>query len=144
MVENDIKKAFQTYKVGDVFKFSRTFTQADLSLFIGTTGDYNVFHTNKELTKQHGFEDLIMPGLLTASLVTHIGGLIGFLAKSINFKFIKPVYVGDTVTITATITESNYEKKYMKIFGDYYNQNNLKVLECEVIGYPSLTRLMPL
>ncbi|MGC8503098.1 MAG: MaoC/PaaZ C-terminal domain-containing protein [Desulfurella sp.] len=138
-----LKKVFQTYKVDGVFKFIHTFIQADLSLFVDITEDYNVFHANKELAKQHGFEDLIIPGLLTASFVTHIGGLIRFPTMKVSFKFIKPVYVNDTITITATVIESNYEKKYMKTFGEYYNQNNIKVLRCKVSDYPSLIRLMP-
>lgn len=141
MVSDEIKKAFEFYKVGDEFKFSRTFTQADLSLFVGLTGDFNIFHTNAELSKKYGFDGLILPGMLTGSLITHIGGLMGFLAKKLSFKFIKPVYPNDTVTIVATIIESIKEKKHMVIKGNYFNQNNTKVLECEVVGYPTITRL---
>lgn len=141
MIEDQIKKAFETYKTGTTFTFSRTFTQADLSLFVGITGDFNVFHTNVELSREHGFNGLILPGLLTGSLITHLGGLMGFLAKKLNFKFLKPTYPGDTITIIAIVIESIPEKRHMVIKGDCFNQNNLKVLECEVIGYPTLNRL---
>ncbi len=42
-------------------------------------------------------------GLLTATLPTKIGGDLDFLARSMTFEFLKPVYSGDSLTCTGVI-----------------------------------------
>ena len=38
-------------------------------------------------------------------MICEFGGQVGWLATGMNFKFIKPVYFGDTITCTVTITK---------------------------------------
>jgi acyl dehydratase len=37
-------------------------------------------------------------------MICEFGGQVGWLATGMNFKFIKPVYFGDNITCTVTIT----------------------------------------
>ena len=38
-------------------------------------------------------------------MICEFGGQVGWLATGMNFKFIKPVYFGDTITCSITITK---------------------------------------
>ncbi len=57
----------------------------------------------------------IVPGLLTAGLLTHLGGLWAFLATEMHFKFLAPVYVGDTITASAVIAEYSQERGWVRL-----------------------------
>ena len=98
-------RTLRTTQIGAKAAFTRTLTEADAALFIGVTWDVNPYHTDDSYVAQTQFGRRIVPGLLTASLLTHIGGLWAFLATEMSFEFLGPVYIGDTVTAEAEIAE---------------------------------------
>ncbi len=93
------------FEVGAKVSFSRTFTEADMVLFIGVTWDVNPFHTDDQFAARTKFGRRVLPGLLTASMATHLGGLWGFLAQEMHMEFLAPVYVGDTITLEGEVVE---------------------------------------
>lgn len=46
---------------------------------------------------------IMIQGLLTATLPTKLGGDLNYIARRINFEFLRPVFVGDTVTCEGTV-----------------------------------------
>ena len=44
-------------------------------------------------------------GLLVGSMICEFGGQVGWLATGMDFKFIRPVYFGDTITCKIQITK---------------------------------------
>ena len=72
---------------------SRTITETDVALFIGVTWDVNPLHTDESYARLTRFGRRIVPGLLTASLVTHLGGLWAFMATDMHFEFLGPAEV---------------------------------------------------
>ena len=74
--------AFDHIEVGSEYRWRRTFTEGDVSLFCGVTGDLNPYHINETFARESFFGSRIIPGLLTASMITHIGGMIGFVART--------------------------------------------------------------
>src|SRR5436853_6685442 len=111
--KQQLKEAFDAIEVGQVFTFRRTFTDGDVVLFCGVTGDYNPYHIDEQFIKSSWFGRRIIPGLLTSSMITHIGGMIGFLATEMSFQYIGAVFIGDTITCTVTFVEKNEEKKLL-------------------------------
>src|SRR5260370_172999 len=91
---HQLKTAFGKIHVGQTFIFRRTFTEGDVALFCGVTGDYNPYHVDSLFASESWYGRKIIPGLLTASMITHIGGLLGFLATDMSFQYLAPVYVG--------------------------------------------------
>lgn len=91
------KKAIAGLTVGDKISVSRTFTEHDVMQFAAISRDYNPIHFEERFTKTKNLDGLICHGLLVASLVTEIGGQIGWLASEMSFTFKKPVYIGDTI-----------------------------------------------
>ena len=122
--------------VGARASFSRTFTEADIALFIGVTWDINPYHTNEVFASQTRFKRRIVPGLLTVSLFTHMGGLWAFLATSMHFEFVAPVYVGDTITAEMEVIESDPERGWVRLRARGTNADGLEVVRGEVTGYP--------
>jgi len=91
------QKAADGIHVGDRFIVTRIITETDVMHFAESTRDYNPVHFDQRFAKAKNFNGKICHGLLAASLLTELGGQIGWLATEMNFKFKKPVYFGDTI-----------------------------------------------
>jgi 3-hydroxybutyryl-CoA dehydratase len=89
-------------KAGDVLRVQRTFTVAEVEAFAELTRDRASWHMQPDMRGR-----LVVHGLLTAALATQIGGELGFMARDFNCTFLRPVYTGETVTLTMTCTELN-------------------------------------
>ncbi len=136
-----LRDAFDALSVGQEFTFRRTFTDADVALFCGVTGDFNPYHSDDDFVRESWFERRLVPGLLTGSMLTHIGGLIGFLATEMTFEFVGPVYIGDTITCTVTIAEKDAGKRSAVGVVRCANQDDQEVLRARFAGFPSQVRL---
>jgi len=79
-------KAIAGLKPGDSFAVSRTFTEQDTSIFADISRDYNPVHFDDRFANAKGFPGRICHGLLVASMVTEIGGQIGWLASGMTFR----------------------------------------------------------
>lgn len=99
------KKAITGLKIGDTFVVSRVFTETDARFFADMSKDYNPVHFEQRFAAAKEFDGLICHGLLVGSMLTEIGGQIGWLASEMHFRFKKPVYFGERVTCKFTITD---------------------------------------
>lgn len=127
------KKAITGLKIGDNFSVSRTFSEQDVIQFAGISRDYNPIHCDERFTSIKNFDGLICHGLLVASLVTEIGGQIGWLASGMSFEFKLPVYIGETIKCDLIITELD-ERGRAKALAVLTNENNRTVLEAVLFG----------
>ena len=127
------RKAIAGFKVGDSFAVQRTFTEADMIAFADITRDYNPIHFDERFTAVKQFNGRICHGLLVAGMLTEVGGQMGWLASVMNFRFKKPVYFGDTVTCTLTITEID-ERHRARAAAVYHNEEGVVVLEADLEG----------
>jgi acyl dehydratase len=104
---------FDELTMGERFYIpSRTMTDAHFSAFQAASGDNHPIHYDRPYCQARGHRDLLAHGLLVAAqgaagagIFPHVIGdsLIAFLEQS--SRFLKPVYVGDTVYPMLTITE---------------------------------------
>jgi len=81
-----LAEAFEQIPLGKAFTWRRTFTEADVTLFCGIIGDLNPYHQDELFARESWYGKRIVPGLLTASMITHIGGMVGFLATEMTFE----------------------------------------------------------
>lgn len=139
--KQQLKTAFDAMYEGQTFTFRRTFTDGDVAMFCGVTGDYNPYHIDETFCQSSWFGRRNIPGLLTASMVTHIGGMIGFLATEMAFQFLIAVYTGDTITCTVTIREKDEAKRVVRASATYVNQDGAEVLNATFSGFPADIRL---
>lgn len=100
---------FEDVKVGDEYTSpGRTVTEADIVIFAGLSGDYNVLHTDAEHMKASLFGERIAHGLLGLSIQQGLldrvvpGQAVGPLA-SVKWKFKGPIKIGDTIHVVARV-----------------------------------------
>ena len=74
-------------------------------------------------------------------MITHIGGMIGFLATEMHFDYTAPVYIGDTITCTVTFSEKDQEKRLFHGIARSVNQDGVEVLQARFSGFPAKVRL---
>src|SRR5215213_298111 len=123
-----LREAFDEMRVGQTFTFRRTFTAGDVALFCGVTGNYNPYHQDESFAEKSPYGRLTIPGLLTGSMLTHIGGLMGFLATEMSFEYLGPVFVGDTITCTVTIVEKDEEQRRVEASAEFVKGDGVEVL----------------
>ncbi|WP_447733989.1 MaoC/PaaZ C-terminal domain-containing protein [Pseudomonas shirazensis] len=87
------QRAIEGLEEGDTFEIKRTFLEADIVQFEALSHDHNPVHSDARYAVAKGFDGTIAQGLLTATLITEIGGHLGWLATSMSFKF-KPPTLG--------------------------------------------------
>lgn len=137
---SDIRdKTINGLKAGDEFTITRRFTEKDMIVFAGATRDYNPVHFDDRFAGEKHFKGRICHGLLTAGMVTQIGGQIGWLATHMNFEFKKPVYFGDTITCHFTITDVD-EHSSARAEAKMENQEGVTVVEAWITGRLPSTR----
>lgn len=105
-------RAFDDFQLGEVFRApSRTMTSALFAAFQTASGDNHPIHYDRAYLARlghrdlmaHGFQTLIQAAIGAAPLAHQMGeALIGFLEQS--SRFLAPVYLGDTLYPTFTIT----------------------------------------
>jgi len=127
------RKAIAGLQTGDKFSVSRTFSEQDVIHFAELSRDYNPIHFEERFARVKNFDGLICHGLLVASLVTEIGGQIGWLASGMNFAFKKPVYIGDTIKCDLTLLEIDARGR-AKAEAVLTNQHHITVLEAVLFG----------
>jgi 3-hydroxybutyryl-CoA dehydratase len=120
------------YSIGDKAAFSKTISESDIYQFAGITGDFNPMHINEEYAKGTRFGKRIAHGMLTSSFICTVLGMKlpgpGTIHISQQLEFLKPVYIGDTITVNMEITEV-LEKGFLKIRSSISNQNNEMVVD---------------
>jgi 3-hydroxybutyryl-CoA dehydratase len=125
-------RTIDTIQIGDSASFSKTITESDIILFAGISGDFNPAHMDAEYAKGTAFGKRIAHGMLSAGFISNVLGNQlpgpGTIYLGQELKFVKPVFIGDTVTATATVKERIVEKNRLKIDTVVTNQNGEPVI----------------
>jgi 3-hydroxybutyryl-CoA dehydratase len=114
-------------KIGDKFTTSRTVTDELIRAFSEVSGDYNPIHLDEEFAKKTRFGKRIAHGMLSGAFISAVLGnefkemKIVYLSQTM--KFTAPVFIGDTVTTTATVTHIREDKPIITCETICSNQN---------------------
>ena len=109
MTAGPTRRYFDEIEIGEEYESpGRTVTEADIVLFAGMSGDYNVVHTDAELMKTSIFGERIAHGLLGLSIQA---GLLARAMKpyatiapaALRWKFKGPIKIGDTIRVRAKV-----------------------------------------
>ncbi|HEV3088422.1 MAG TPA: MaoC family dehydratase [Candidatus Elarobacter sp.] len=129
------EKPFEQFRIGDAATFSKTISEADILLFAAVSGDNYPLHVDAEYAKTTRFGERAAHGMLTASLLsTVIGDLLQkpggiYVEQTLHFR--RPVFIGDTLTARAEVTELIPEKRRMRVRTAVANQRGETVLAGE-------------
>ena len=122
-------------KVGDTFSTSREVTDELVRKFAEVSGDYNPIHLDEEFAKNTRFGRRIAHGMLSGAFISAVLGnefrhrKIVYLSQTM--RFVAPVYIGDTVTATGTVTAIREDKGIVKLDTICTNQNGEMLVKGE-------------
>jgi len=135
-----IGRNIDEFEIGMQAEFSHTFTQKETELMAELIGDHNPFHYEGDFIRKTRFKKPIVHGLLVGGMISHFGGDLFpgpcCLAETISFKFLKPVYFGDTIRAIATITKVDKKEKRLAFSMICYNNAEEKVCEGKATCIP--------
>lgn len=83
---------------GAEFSWTKTITEADILAFAELSEDKGRHHLEKDSRGR-----LMAHGLLVATLPTKLGGQLDYIARTMRFDFLRPVYSGDALTCVGTV-----------------------------------------
>lgn len=91
----------------------RTVTESDVVAFAGLSGDYNQIHTDAEYSRSSLAGQRVAHGLLVLSIASGLAvqtgmmeGTILYFREITQWKFVKPVFIGDTIHVVIEVTET--------------------------------------
>jgi len=135
----------QEVAVGDVAEVTHTVTTETIREFVAASGDDNPIHSDAVFAAGTRFGRVIAPGMLTGSFVSGVIGTRlpgpGTIYLSQNFRFLRPVYVGDRVTARVEVAERLPERNRLRLRTTCVNQDGDLLLEGEAWVLPSPTRI---
>ncbi len=130
-------KAYEDFAVGDSATFSKTITDADILLFAAVSGDTYGLHVDEEYARTTRFGRRVAHGMLTASLLSTVNAMLlqrpGGLYVSQSVRFVRPVFIGDTVTARVEVAELLPAKRRMRCVTTVVNQLGKTVVDGESI-----------
>ena len=117
-----IDRWYEDFQIGESRgSTGRTITEADIVLHAGQTGDFFPHHMDAVWAATQPIGQRIAHGTLILSIAVGMtAGDINPQAMSYGYdriRFIKPVFIGDTITVTAEITEKSDHAKQPERFG---------------------------
>lgn len=135
-----LKKYFEEFDIDEQRQtIGRTVTETDIVVHAGQSGDFFPHHMDEEWCSTQPFKKRIAHGTLiftigiglTASFINEVSMTYGYE----RLRFIKPVFIGDTIKVTVTIKDKKDHKKpgfgLVTELVEVFNQNKELVMLCE-------------
>jgi acyl dehydratase len=122
-------------KTGDRVTFAKTVGETDIYLFAGITGDFAANHVNEQTMARSKYGRRIAHGALLVGFMSTCstmmidkchGSAKGETPVSLGYdrvRFLKPVFIGDTLTLNYTIAEIDPVKRQSLADIEVTNQN---------------------
>ena len=112
-------------------EFTVTVTAEMMDQFKAITGDVSPIHTDADYAKDRGFPGRVVYGMLGASFLSTLAGVYlpgeHCLLHGVDLKFAKPIFIGDTLTVTGVVDEVNDTFREITIKASIVNQDGKKV-----------------
>jgi Acyl dehydratase len=137
-----IKKYYEEFSINEQrTTWGRTVTETDIVIHAGQSGDFFPHHMDAEWCATQPFKQRMAHGTLIFSMAV---GLTAHLINEVSMtygydrlRFIKPVFIGDTIRATVTIKDKKDHKKpgygLVTEMVEVLNQQNELVMVCEHI-----------
>jgi len=109
--------------IGDSAVFSKTVGEADVYLYAGITGDFSPNHINEAEMRRTAYGRRMAHGAMligfmstTSTMVAERAGREGAPETPVSLgydriRFINPVFIGDTVSVTYRVAKIDLEKR---------------------------------
>ena len=120
--------------IGQRVSFSKTVSESDVYLFAGITGDFAPNHVDEEFMRGTQYGRRIAHGALLVGYMSRASTMIvekitgedaTVYPVSLGYdriRFLKPVFIGDTITVTYIVAESDKAKSRTSATVEVLNQ----------------------
>ena len=136
---------FTGIRVGDGASLVRLVTERDIQLFAAVSGDVNPAHVDALYAKASHFQEIIAHGMLGGSLISTVLGTQfpgpGTIYLGQTLKFLKPVHIGDTLTVTVRVTSLEAAHRRVLLDTRCVDQDGEVVIEGEAKVIAPLEKL---
>ncbi len=126
---------FDEIQLGDEAILERTLVQEDIVAFAAVTGDTNPAHVDPNYARDSAFHGVVGHGMWTASLISALLGTRypgpGTIYLEQQMQFMKPVRIGDHLTVRVRVLEKNAENHHVRLNTEVTNQKGVIVLRGE-------------
>jgi 3-hydroxybutyryl-CoA dehydratase len=103
-------------EIGDQVFFGKTIAESDVYLFAGITGDMSPNHIDEVFMSTTPYKKRVIHGVLGIGFISTCSTLMIQKAKMTGvtygydrIRFVKPLFIGDTVRVVYTLTEIDHE-----------------------------------
>ncbi|KAF1708447.1 bifunctional enoyl-CoA hydratase/phosphate acetyltransferase [Pseudoxanthomonas sacheonensis] len=128
-------RTFDEIRLGDTAAIERTLTAEDIQLFAVLSGDVNPQHLDPAFAASTRFHGVIAHGMWGGALISAVLGTRlpgpGTLYLEQTLRFLAPVRIGDTLTISVTVTERDEASKRLTLACACINQDGATAIEGE-------------
>ncbi len=118
--------------IGQSARLLRTLTLADIQAFAAVSGDTNPAHLDAKYANETLFHGVIAHGMWGGALISALLGTQfpgpGTIYQEQVLYFTKPVHVGDTLTVTVTVTHKEDAHQRVELDCQVLNQKGEHVL----------------
>ena len=107
--------------IGKKASLTRTITAQDVVEFSRISGDHNPLHLDGDYASKTRFGARVAHGALSIALISAVIGtkMVGHDATPVylgqNIRFLKPVFLGDTVTVECEVTKIRADKSIVTL-----------------------------
>jgi phosphate acetyltransferase len=123
---------FDELQIGQSARLLRTLTHQDIQAFAAVSGDTNPAHLNAEYANETLFHGVIAHGMWSGALISALLGTqfpgTGTIYLDQALHFSRPVRIGDTLTVCATVMSKDDHKKVVELACEATNQKGEKVV----------------
>jgi 3-hydroxybutyryl-CoA dehydratase len=134
------KITIKQLKEGDRYEESFVITRQLVESFAQVTRDHNPIHLEEEYARKTIFGKRVAQGMLQAGLLSGVLGCrfpgIGTIYLSQTLKFLKPVFIGDEITLHLDVLEVIKDKKRVRLETTFTNQNGATIIKGEAVVMP--------
>lgn len=127
-----VNVVYDDISIGQTATQIRTLSQTDIQAFATVSGDVNPAHLDAEYADHTLFHGVIAHGMWGGALISTILGTQlpgpGTIYLEQNLHFVKPVRIGDVLTISATVSAKDDLKKHVTLDCQIVNQHGDQVV----------------
>ncbi len=126
-------RTFDEIRPGDSARLVRTLKPEDIQLFAIMSGDVNPAHVDPEYARSSQFREVVAHGMWGGALISTVLGTQlpgpGTIYVDQSLHFLRPVGLGDTLTVTLTATRKFEHNRHILFDCVCTNQDGQKVMD---------------
>ena len=129
-------RTFAEIEIGEKASLTRTLKPLDIQLFATLTGDLNPTHLDENFARERQAGQRVGHSMWVASLLSGLFGCQlpgpGSVFASQSFRYLRPVHLNDTLTLTAEAREKRPDTRTVVFACAAVNQRGETVMEATV------------